>query len=190
MTAAIVEAQKETMDQPQILDNGERNSEFQWSVMPRVPLHISTDAFFFQRGILIHRDEDDDEAGPSAYELSEESSMIVYNLGLSFHLIAMSVNKATLLNEAMSFYQIAEAIRARRPQSWLPELIDLAIYNNMGHIEYELVNYERARAYFQMLKTSLIAFSQNGLVEYISDQDSQGFVLNASMQEVTLAAAA
>lgn len=193
MTAAIVEAQKETMDQPHILDNGERNSEFQWSVMPRVPLHVSTEAFFFQRGILIHRDDDDDddeEAGPSPFELSEESSMIVYNLGLSFHLIAMSVNKATLLHEAMSFYQIAEAIRARRPQSCLPELIDLAIYNNMGHIEFELVNYERARAYFQMLKTSLIAFSQNGLVEYISDQDSQGFVLNASMQEVTLAAAA
>jgi tetratricopeptide (TPR) repeat protein len=192
MTSAIVEAQKETMDQPQPLDTGERYSEYQWSVMPRVPLHFSSEAFFFQRGILIHRDDDDDdpEAGPSAFELSEESSMIVFNLGLAFHLLAISMNKAALLNEAMSFYQIAEAIRARRPLSRLPELIDLAIYNNMGHIEYELVNYERARAYFQMLKTALIIFSQNGLVDYISDQDSQGLVLNASMQEVTLAAAA
>jgi tetratricopeptide (TPR) repeat protein len=175
MTVAIVEAQ--------------RLSEFQWSVLPYAPLHIAPDAYVYQRGVFIYRD-DDDFPTPSAFELSDESSMIVYNLGLSFHLLGTSTNKSALLNEALSFYKIAEAIRSRRTQAKNPELIDLAIYNNMGQIYYEQVNFDQARICFGALKSALIYFSHQGLVDFLADEDSDGFVLNASIQAVTLAAAA
>lgn len=60
----------------------------------------------------------------------------------------------------------------------------------MGHIHYEAVNYEQARQHFMELKRCLICFAQQGLIDFIAPQDSDGFVLNASVQEVTLAAAA
>lgn len=191
MTVAIVEAQSENESILQSLDTGERHSHLQWSAVPRVPLHVSPEAFLYQRAIVIIRnDATNGDPAPSPFELSDESSMIVYNLGLSFHLVAISTNKAELLHEAMRFYQIAEAIRSRRAQSLMPELLDLAIYNNMGQIEHEIVNYDRARMYFRTLKEALIVFCREGLVNFIAEQDSNGFVLNASMQEVTLAAAA
>lgn len=191
MTVSIVEAQKEIQDRLQPMDDGERLSEFQWSALPHTPLHVSPDAFFYQRGILIYRDDDEEHCeGPSAFELSDESSMIVYNLGLSLHLLAISTATASLIDEALSFYQIAEAIRSRRTNTKHPELIDLAIYNNMGHVQYQHVNYEQARLCFGALKEALITFSQLGLVAFLTEEDSDGFVLNASMEEVTLAPAA
>ena len=188
MTMAIVEAQKEMENQPQPLDDGERLSEFQWSVLPHAPLHQTPDVFIYERAIFIYRDDDD--PGPSAFELSDESSMIVFNLGLSFHLLARSTNKAMLANEALGFYKIAEAIRCRRTQSGTPELIDLAISNNIGHALYEQVNYEQACSYFWTLKEGLLYFNQEGLFDFISHHDSDGFVLNASIAKVNLAAAA
>lgn len=189
MTVSIVELQNEMQGQPQVLDDGERLSEFQWSVLPHTPLHIAPDAYYvYQRGIFIYRDEDD--SSPSPFELSEESSMIVYNLGLAFHLIGISTNTASNLNEALSFYKISSAIRARRANAKNPEVIDLAIYNNMGHVCYEQVDYNQARSCFATLKRGLIYFSHQGLIDFLADEDSDGFVLNASIQEVTLAAAA
>jgi tetratricopeptide (TPR) repeat protein len=191
MTVAMVKAQKEMEGQIQPFYDGERISELQWSVLPKTPLHISPDAYVYQRGVFIYRD-DDDFPEPSAFELSDESSMIVYNLGLSFHLLGTSTNKSALLNEALSFYKIAEAIRSPRRTHTKknPELIDLAIYNNMGQVFYEQVHFEQACMCFRVLKSALICFSHQGLVDFLTDEDSDGFVLNASIQGVTLAAAA
>lgn len=189
MTVAIVESQKEMEGQVQVLDNGERLTEYQWSMLPHAPLHISPDAYVYQRGAFIYRDEDNCPT-PSTFELSEESSMIVYNLSISLHLLGTSTNTSTFLNEALTFYKIAEAIRSRRTHNRSPALIDVAIYNNMGQVYFEQVNYEQARACFSSLKSYLIYFSQNGLMDFLADDDSNGFVLNASIQDITLAAAA
>ena len=191
MTEAIVEIQEDSVDKLQTLNTGERHSYILWSALPHKPLHVSAEAFIYQRAVVIHRNDDDNGAeAPPPCELSDQSSMIVYNLGLTFHLIAVSANKAVISEEAMGFYRIAEAIRSRRGQHRTPELLDLAIYNNMGQIELEVVNYDRARMYFRALKDALVIFCREGLVSYIPEQDSNGFVLNASMPDVQLAAAA
>ena len=192
MTVAIVEAQSENSGvELQLFDTGERHSFIQWSALPHIPLHIPGDSFLYQRAVLINNvNKGLRVVEPTVFELSEESSMIVYNIGLSIHLMAMSSNQAKLLHEAIGFYKIAEGIRSRRVQPRMPELLDLAIYNNMGHIEHEMVNYDQARMYFQVLREALIIFCREGLVTFIAEQDSNGFVLNASMQDVTLAAAA
>ncbi|KAI2497980.1 hypothetical protein MHU86_11368 [Fragilaria crotonensis] len=191
MTVAIVEAQSENGVEQHVFDTGERHSFIQWSALPHIPLHLPGDSFLYQRAVLINNDfERIREVEPSVFELSEESSMIVYNIGLSYHLLAISRNQTRLLDEAMGFYKIAEGIRSRRPQPRMPELLDLAIYNNMGNVEHEMVNYEQARTYFRVLREALIIFCREGFVTFIAEQDSNGFVLNASMQDVTLAAAA
>lgn len=189
MTSSIVDIQNEMQGQvPQELDTGERLSDFQWSMTPNAPLHIAPETYLYQRAVFIFRDED--ECSPTPFELSEESSMIVFNLGLAFHLHGVSTNTSTFLNEAFNFYQIAEAIRSRRPNVKNPELLDLALYNNMGHVCCEQVNYTQARVCFDALQRGLVHFSHYGMIEFLADDDSNGFVLNASIQEVTLAAAA
>ena len=192
MTETIVKAQQKEAHQLNAIDTGMRFSNFQWSALPRTPFNIPSETFLYQRAILIHR-SDIARAGlcPSTFELSDESSMIVYNLGLVVHLIGITTNHLSLLNEAMSFYQIAQAIRAsKNSQKCFQKLIDIALYNNMGQIEHEHVNYDRARMFFCRLRDAMMVFCRDGLVTLLSQNDCDGFILNASMHEVTLAAAA
>jgi tetratricopeptide (TPR) repeat protein len=190
MTTTIVEKQEELLDEELSLDDGERHSELQWSLLPRASLHFTPNSFLYQRAIFIYRDHVDDEfIHPTAFELSDESSMIVYNLGLSFHLLALSTNMSMLLAEAMCFYQIAAAIRSRRIVA-SSDLMDIALANNMGHVLLEAADYHAAYLCFQALKRGLSYFTREGLLEYIGKDDCAGFIMNASMQEMTLPAAA
>mmetsp|Transcript_20550 Transcript_20550/g.29708 ORF Transcript_20550/g.29708 Transcript_20550/m.29708 type:complete len:240 (+) Transcript_20550:42-761(+) len=181
----------------------ESDTYFYWSDNPTKPLHLSpstcsTNIFLCQRALYIESGDDSCmiTAPPSPSSLLDESAAVVYNLGLSFHMMGLdyitNTNKQKLLRKAASFYNIAVNIRKQQQmgKKEKPSSIDLAILNNMGQIYHEAFDYSTSRKCFEMLSHNLMWFTRNGQLECIAQSDRKGFMLNVMMKFPDIAAAA
>jgi hypothetical protein len=163
----------------------ELNVGFEWST--NAPLHFSdVMSFVYRRAMIIVS-----SSGYSERGYPEESTAIIYNLALSFHLSALERNCSSLMNKALKFYQIAEAIRNCSIVSKKLEegdrLVDAVILNNMGQICMECFDFGNAQRCFSQLSAKLVALSQRRSLEH---NDCEGFMLNLLLKEPSLAAAA
>lgn len=131
---------------------------------------------------------------PSEITLSNESAVIVYNLALAYHMMCIEGGAACLLEKSLQFYLIAYAINVRVIDSQLKlsgaNLLNMAILNNSGQINHELLDYVASRQCFRQLSSHLRTLSHFGLNDMLEQKDCQGFFLNLMLSEPELAAAA
>ena len=113
------------------VDGEESTVKFLWSDNPRCALHETPHqfglSFLYSRALYISAPKQREKP-----EGNDESAAIVYNLGLSFHLIGNEDGSKSLAT-AMKFYEIASAIRSRKAATKIG-ILDLAILNNVGQI--------------------------------------------------------
>lgn len=206
MREAILEASKEALLLPRRRRApSNANEEFHWSEMPtRVSHpagfkrprgdHIScSSSFFFQRAIIM-----EPTIRRSADEYGEETSVVVYNLALTCHCMAIENNSDAMLKRAIQFYKIAHSIFVHRSggQARAKDRsgIIMVIMNNLGQLHYDrMLEYNIAERCFQRLLNGLRGEEQkcgqptrNGFGE----EDFRGFMLNVMLERPLLSAAA
>lgn len=165
---------------------------FQWS--RNAPVFSTSAAqmtFVYKRALLMVPSENsvDDATRNNDMEFGEESSAIVYNLALSYHLMGLSANRSDILERAMNFYSICNNIRKANNGGKM-DIIDLALLNNVGQAQHEFCNYSTARECFDLLTKRLQLLNNHGMIALLERCDCDGFVLNAMLEEPTMAAAA
>lgn len=130
-----------------------------------------------------------------------ESAAILFNLGLSNHLMGSNaLHSEMLLQKAVRFYKIATTLLRRavlisETQEHNKDLIilELAMVSNMGQIYYDFARYKSSDLCFRLLARRLNAslrVHQGNLQEALDPITYQGLVLNASIKSPSLAAAA
>jgi hypothetical protein len=116
-------------------------------------LAASGDSFVYRRALLIIPS---DFLG--SHNCYPETAAMLYNLSLSFHVEGHLSNNSTLLDKALKAYKIALALR-RRPKVCrklqCDNLLEIAISNNMAMIHQEFMEFERARACFVSVSSSV-----------------------------------
>lgn len=146
--------------------------------------------FVYKHAMRIETDVID----PLEITLSNESAVIVYNLALAYHMMCLEGGAECLLGKSLQFYLIAYAINVRVVDSQLKlsgaSLLNMAILNNSGQINHELLDYAASRQCFQQLSSHLRSLSLFGLDNVLEQKDCQGFFLNLMLSEPKLAAAA
>jgi len=170
------------------VDEEESTVKFLWSDNPRCALHETPHqfglSFLYSRALYISAPKQREKP-----EGNDESAAIVYNLGLSFHLIGNEDGSKSLAT-AMKFYEIASAIRSRKAATKIG-ILDLAILNNVGQICMEGFNFGAARQFFDQLSVGLILLNHSGrLSSFLEQNDCDGFLLNVLLEEPSLAPAA
>jgi tetratricopeptide (TPR) repeat protein len=159
------------------------------------PLQVTdSDSFVFKRALSIVESEED-PLGLS--NCRAESTTMLFNLGLSFHLDAASnpqarVAYSRLLQTALECYRVAVSMRRQHLSERLPDIIsgeqlfDLILANNAAEIHRYLMNYDEAAIYYQQVSESLPAFK-----DLLPTEDFVGLCLNlASFAVPQMAAAA
>jgi tetratricopeptide (TPR) repeat protein len=197
---AVVQAQKGFECNTNYSSKG-NSVTFRWGNNPaKHPQHIPIESvlvsidssFVYKRALRISPTD----TGPSESTLSEESAAIVYNLALAYHLMGLE-GAASLLEKSLKFYQIAFAINVRKGDSSHSNkltggvnLINLAILNNSGQINHELLDYAASRQCFRLLSSRLHLLSNFGFQGVLEENDCKGFILNLMLSEPDIAAAA
>lgn len=155
----------------------EWKTRIKWSTNPslKLPPNALPSAFIFQYAVHIEAAEGD--AGTDGHI---ESASILWNIGLCFHIMGLSKPKSEYLKSALRFYSIACDIR-RRGNDGSPELLDLALQNNIGQIHCEFMELTKARECFDLVSKSLTAMHQRGMVPIVDPEVCKGFVMNSVM---------
>ena len=117
------------------------------------PLNYDTaDCFIFQSPIVVS--DTKDMVGPSGQLLT---SIIVYNLALTYHLGAAHIKPSEyIFRKALGCYQLAHNLQhqSNDMDNEFGELLRMAIANNIGHIHWMAGNDTKATQCFQhLLKT-------------------------------------
>uniref|UniRef100_A0A7S1GNN8 Uncharacterized protein n=1 Tax=Cyclophora tenuis TaxID=216820 RepID=A0A7S1GNN8_CYCTE len=169
----------------------------QWSANAKLPLHMEgavsgSASFVYRRAIRIYSTPL--TAATQRDNFVDESAIVVYNLALAFHLSGVN-NNTEFLRRAIRFYEIANSILQRQreqPSNQLKSvLLNMAVLNNMGQIRHSLMEFEQARKCFSEVSTILVNLNQAGLLtQCLTPADCDGFVLNVTLKEPSVAAAA
>ena len=112
---------------------------FEWSSESRYPQHEDTLGSFVYRQALIILPSCVTPINPSEEGFAEESSAILYNLGLAYHLYGLE-NESHFLHTALTFYKFALEINETR----MHDLFALAVLNNLGRIHHEIFDFEKS----------------------------------------------
>lgn len=165
-------------------------SNLQWSNYPQRPLHhgATQGAFVYQRALKIE---------PQTHEMNEtiymeETSAIVYNMGLAHHLLGAETNQSQHYYKALHFYRIAASIREQlvKVKSRI-DMIDCSLLNNIGSIHFSFASFDEARTCFNRLSRGLVMMDEQGKLEReVCKPDQYGFILNSTMEAPNLAPAA
>eukprot|EP00543_Licmophora_paradoxa_P008713 CAMPEP_0202451198 /NCGR_PEP_ID=MMETSP1360-20130828/9680_1 /ASSEMBLY_ACC=CAM_ASM_000848 /TAXON_ID=515479 /ORGANISM="Licmophora paradoxa, Strain CCMP2313" /LENGTH=183 /DNA_ID=CAMNT_0049069705 /DNA_START=88 /DNA_END=636 /DNA_ORIENTATION=+ len=172
----------------------------QWSNNAPVINNVSCSSetqmtFVYRRALLMVPGEEHDLAVESQQhsiddsDFSAESSAILYNMALTHHLMGLATNRSDVLERALKFYEISNNIRQNKDDKDL-DILDLAIANNVGQAQHEFCNYGTARECFDLLTRRLQLFNTYGMICLLAQCDCEGFVLNAMLEQPTMAAAA
>ena len=129
---------------------------------------------------------------------AEEISAVLFNLALSYHLIAVSTPNAesSMLKRAIQFYRISHSVHAHRRKSKKDccsssNSMIVAILNNLGQLHFDrLLEYEIAGSFFRQLLMRLRNKNEcDGTIGF-ETTDFRGFMLNAMLEPPQLSAAA
>lgn len=176
----------------------ECNATFQWSNnAPLINNNSSTPeaqmTFVYKRAVVMIPGGDEQQTTKStSFDFSEESAAILFNMALTHHLMGLAANRTDILERSLKFYEISNSIRQHKDQKAPQHLdvLDLAIANNVGHAQHEFCNYGTARECFDLVTSRLQQLNCQGMICTLEQCDCEGFVLNAMMEQPTLAAAA
>ena len=179
------------MQQDGILPKHARSIRYRWA--QSAPLNqAKSDPFVFRRALSI--------VPVGELELSScraESTTMLYNLGLSFHLEGASIQHdkvaySQMLQRALECYRVAVSMRQKpkseRQSSRITgeQLFDLGIANNAAEIHLSFMNYEEAAVFYEHISEILPR-----LKDLLPREDLTGFCLNlASFTVPRMAAAA
>jgi len=145
------------------------------------PLHLSdTDPFLFRRALAIMPKE----AKPDLSNCTAESTTMLYNLGLSFHLEAESrhrerVKYHQLLERALECYRVVVSLRGQHQQNKQlhnisgEQLFDLSLAINVAEVLRYFMNYTEAAVFYDQVSENLHTF-QN----ILATEDITGVCLN------------
>lgn len=150
-----------------------------WSTNPalHLPHYALPSAFVFQYAVRMEAGK-----GDVSTDGNMESALILWNIGLCFHIMGLSKPKSEYLKSALKFYSIACEIRRRRRQGGL-EILDLALQNNIGQIHCEFMDHCKARVCFELVAETLTVLYQKGLMQGLDPEVCKGFVMNALMPD-------
>ena len=145
-------------------------SQSDCSAMTSIPLSrdgmadtsSGTFSVFNQAMTICNIDQDKmEEDGHDGYKISHNYhrllSMLLYNLGLSLHLQAVSTGKAAELKGAMDLYEMSFSVIETEWQHFVVEdlmLLLMGLFNNLGHIHsnfYNLAQRETCVAWLKAL---------------------------------------
>lgn len=131
---------------------------------------------------------------------SWESSVLIFNLALSLHLMGLEPGMEMFLQKALKLYRLSKKLITKHLEddmdddmnddnetSCINTRLVMSILNNVGHIYYLLGEYNTSRAYFSGL-TNMV--SRNAR-QRIDSLELEGLLLNAIvLTEPVVAAAA
>jgi len=180
---------KAAMDEP-ANDNDDATTStvsFEWSEDPnphlKLPQEESEESFVYRRALVIHSSQ---TAPPQSEDgFVEESTAILYNLALAYHLYGLQ-SRSRYLHTALRFYELAFGLR--HSQSTVVNihvLFDLALLNNLGQIHHEIFNFDKSLQCFVHLSEEL-----QSQQELMDRQDYMGFLQNLTLQAPSAAPSA
>ena len=111
-------------------------------------------------------------------DLTEESTSIIYNLALAHMISGFLTNCSSLLERSRKFFEIAAVMRQRRTESAkivTEQLLDTAIFNNLGWINEEFCDYNAAQQFYHEVSARLGSLNHCG---YVDQKDYEGFITN------------
>ena len=141
----------------------------------KLPYNALPSTFVFQSAVRIEAGY-----GDVGTDGQVESALILWNIGLCFHIMGLSKPKSEYLKSALKFYSIASEIRRRGCPGGL-EILDLALQNNIGQIHSEFMEHNKARECFGFVAKTLATLYQRDLVHGLDPEVRKGFVMNALM---------
>ena len=153
---------------------------FSWS--KNGPLHAelglpipAASNFIFRRALAIVPSR---EVPATSAEFTEECTAIIYNLALAHMISGFLTNCSSLLDRSRKFFEIVAAMRQRRSESAKlisEQLLDTAIYNNLGWINEEFCDYRAAQQFYHEVSARLGSLNHSGFVD---QKDCEGFITN------------
>lgn len=169
------------------------NTRYIWGKSAPIRQAIS-ESFIYGRGLSI-------VAPPDGVELKSncksESTTMLYNLGLSFHLEGVSnpkdnITYSQMLARALKCYLVVVSMRQKqksevnaRPKVIGEHLFDLALANNVAEIHLYFINFNEAATFYNYVSENLHFFR-----ELLSTEDLTGFCLNVAAFRMSRMAAA
>jgi tetratricopeptide (TPR) repeat protein len=158
-------------------DSIENNAvTFEWSSEPRYLQNEDTEeTFVYRRSLIIHPTHQ-----PFRGRLRQESTAILYNLGLAYHLYGLEHN-SNFLQTAVTFYEFALEMTETR----MHDLFVLAVLNNLGQIHHEICDFEKSMQCFAHVFNELQCVSRP-----MDACDFKGFLLNLTLEAPSTAPSA
>lgn len=180
-----------TMRKDRILPKPSRNIRYRWGQAAPLRL-VATDSFVFRRALSIVPLEE-------IVELSNcraESTTMLFNLGLTFHLEAASNTKerirySKLLERALECYRVAVSMRVKhRPDQQErrlsgEQLFDLGLANNIAEVHVFFMDDKKAASFYNEVSGSL-----HNIHHLLPSEDVTGLCLNIAAFNMPRAAAA
>jgi hypothetical protein len=164
--------------------------KYQWlNRMNHIQEVGTVETFVFERPIQI-LEHPSLENPPSLAFVTDISCAIIFNIALSLHAEFLATMNSNLLIEAIKSYKIVFGMRGARARKDMQgsnrnALLDLALFNNLGHVHVEQSDFNKAAKYFRnMLR--FLHLSQRD----INVEDFVGFVTGARWQPPVCAPAA
>ena len=178
--AMVLDHTDDSEDDVEAMNSLEKTAvTFEWSSKPSSQQNDDEETFVFRRALIML------PTRSTPIKLSEEgyadeSSAILYNLGLSYHLHGLK-GHSQFLHTAISFYEFALEVAETR----IHNLFGLAASNNLGHVHHEMFNFERSLQCFAHVFEELQCVSQP-----MDACDYNGFLLNLTLEAPSAAPSA
>ena len=176
-----------------IIPRQTRNTRFRWAqAAPLVDQSLS-ESFIFRRGLTMVLPVDELELS----NCKAESTTMLYNLGLSFHLEGASnandiILHSKMLLRALECYRVAVAMRKSNQSNMSPsrrptgeQLLDLGLANNAAEIHLYFMNHDEAVAFYTVVADILPHFNNR-----LPEHEMHGFSLNLAVSSLPRMAAA
>eukprot|EP00546_Thalassionema_frauenfeldii_P011865 CAMPEP_0178910410 /NCGR_PEP_ID=MMETSP0786-20121207/9083_1 /TAXON_ID=186022 /ORGANISM="Thalassionema frauenfeldii, Strain CCMP 1798" /LENGTH=216 /DNA_ID=CAMNT_0020582661 /DNA_START=87 /DNA_END=733 /DNA_ORIENTATION=+ len=141
-------------------------THFEWSDATYFELKSSPQnndpfgTFLFSRAMFVH--DRNPTTRPCRRHLSADAkAAIVYNAGLTFHILAIKQNDSRLLSKAGSMYSLSQTILRKAAETGynsklcFHSFFHIVLLNNLGQMSYMLVDYDASSHYFGQLELNL-----------------------------------
>jgi hypothetical protein len=130
------------------------------------------------------------ECTPQDADLCFFNAVIIYNLGLTFHLVASKGGDEAKFKKAVNFYQRCHELIAADDTASAAALL-LAVRNNSTHASLQMGEYEKFREGLRSLEEDVGRLSARGesITTFVDDRHLQEFYLNIVLAREPMAAA-
>jgi tetratricopeptide (TPR) repeat protein len=173
------------------IDEMKAKSDFDFRMLSETGCKISaegiTACFVSKAAVAIP-----DQVG-SREDNSLVTAILLFNLALSLHLLALDPGMERFLHKALRLYKLSKKLvtqhleNDRDDNTEISLQLVLSIFNNMGHIYYEFGDYSTSRTYFEGLTTMV---ARNACNSRKQSGEVEELLLNALVLNEPHAAAA